>query len=63
MQIVIDESLDGEDFESYIGEVFLTKDKDGRIYFKWITEGISTEIGVDLPDILKFIQEEMVHND
>ena len=60
MQILIDESIDDGDFKSMVGEISYTVDNGGRVYLSWNAEGIETEIGINLSDVLKFIQEELL---
>lgn len=57
MQIVIDELVNDE-WISSIGEITLENDSEGRIYIRF--DHGRSEIGINLPDILKFINEQMV---
>ena len=60
MQLVIDESQDGSDFNQTVGELSLTEDNGGRIYIEYSFEGITTIIGFNLADLLNFIRLSMV---
>ena len=59
MQIIVDENINNN-FESCIGDISFEKiDAGGRIYIKWEIQGIKTEIGINLTDIMALIQAEM----
>jgi hypothetical protein len=60
MQIVIDENIDDQEWVSHVGEISFETDNDGRIYLSWESEGVSTEVGITLVDVLKFVQEKML---
>ena len=58
MQILVDELIE-EEWISSVGEITFEKDNEGRIYIQF--DHGQSEIGVNLSDVLKFIQEKLVH--
>lgn len=54
-QLIVDEKIENE-WESYAGKITMTDDNGGRVYIEFGEH----EIGINLCDLMKFIQEEMV---